>query len=199
VNEAVRAFVAGELPVAAPQALAEAEDALRAAIPDGVRWVDPSALHLTLKFCGDVPEARIPELARRCASRSTRVDPFEIRIAGLGAFPSAREARVIWAGIVDGARELGRLARGLDLAAARVGVERDRRPYRPHLTLGRLREPRPIPIERLTPPKEIAFRAQEIVLFSSRLSPRGAQHSPLARLPLGAPDEAMELDFAPDP
>ena len=156
--------------------------------------VDP----VTLKFCGDVPQDRLGELARRCLPRTVRVEPFEVRIAGLGAFPQARAARVLWAGVVDGTAQLARLARGLDAAAARVGVERDRRPYRAHLTLGRLREPRALALDRLTPPKEIAFRAAEVVLFSSRLSPRGAQHMPLVRLPLGEPDEGLELDLGPD-
>lgn len=194
----LRCFLAIELPSPARDTLVEAQAGLREALDPGVRWTDPGALHLTLKFCGEIPEDRLPELARRCLPRTLRVEPFDVKIAGLGAFPTAREARVLWAGVAEGSAPLARLARGLDAAAARVGVERERRPYRAHLTLGRLREPRPVAIERLAPPKEIAFRAAEVVLFSSRLSPRGAQHTALVRLPLGEPDEGLELDLGPD-
>jgi len=191
----VRAFLAAELPADARSCLARTIDDLRAAEGQGVRWSDPEALHLTLKFCGDVASERVDELIERCAPRVRGIEPFEVAIAGLGAFPSAREARVIWAGVASGAGMLARLARKLDSACARLGVERERRPYQPHLTLGRLREPRRVALERLAPPAGIAFRVADVVCFESRLSPRGAQHVPLARLPLGA---AGDLDFAPD-
>jgi 2'-5' RNA ligase len=191
----VRAFLAADLPADARACLARNLEDLREAEAPDVRWSDPAALHLTLKFCGDVPEERVDELIERCAPRVCGIQPFDVAIAGLGAFPNAREARVIWAGITSGAGELARLARKLDSACARLGIERERRPYQPHLTLGRLRQPRRVALERLVPPSGIAFRVAGVVCFHSRLSPRGAQHVPLARLPLGA---AGDLDFAPD-
>lgn len=194
MNE-VRAFLAAELPADARSCLARTIDALREAESPDVRWSDPSTLHLTLKFCGDVSRERVDELIERCAPRVRAVQPFDVAITGLGVFPNARQAQVIWAGITSGAGELARLARKLDSACARLGVERERRPYQPHLTLGRLREPRHVAIERLAAPSGIAFRVEDVVCFQSRLSPRGAQHVPLARLPLGA---AGDFDLAPD-
>jgi 2'-5' RNA ligase len=191
----VRAFLAADLPAAARAELTRLIEALREAGPAGVRWADPASLHLTLKFCGDVPEERIDELIERCAPRVRGIEPFEVALAGLGAFPSARAARVIWAGVTSGAGDLARLARRLESACTRAGVERERRPYQPHLTLGRLREPRRVALERLAGPPGIAFRVEDVVCFQSRLSPRGAEHVPLARLPLGA---AGEFDLAPD-
>jgi 2'-5' RNA ligase len=194
----LRAFIAAELPPDARACLARSIEGLREVEGPGVRWADPAALHLTLKFCGEVPDDRVDELIERCAPRVRGIEPFEVSIGGLGAFPSAREARVIWAGITAGAGELARLARKLDAACARLGVERERRPYQPHLTLGRLREPRRVPIERLAGPSGIAFRVEDVVCFHSRLSPRGAEHVPLARLPLGAaghPELAPDIDI----
>jgi 2'-5' RNA ligase len=192
---AVRAFVAAELPKEARAVLSGLVESLRKEEGDDVRWVDPASLHLTLKFCGEVSEDRVEELIERCAVRARGVEPFEVAIAGLGAFPNAREARVLWVGVVDGVSELARLARKLDSACARLGVERERRPYQPHLTLGRLRQPRRVAVERLAGPERIAFRVDEVVFFQSRLSPRGAEHVPLARLPLGS---AGDFDLAPD-
>jgi 2'-5' RNA ligase len=191
----VRAFLAADLSADARAGLARSLENLREAEGSDVRWSEPSTLHLTLKFCGEVPQERVDELIERCAPRVRGIAPFDVEIAGLGAFPNARQARVVWAGITAGAGELARLARKLDAACARLGIERERRPYQPHLTLGRLREPRRVAIERLVPPSGIAFRVADIVCFQSRLSPRGAEHVPLARLPLGA---AGDLDFAPD-
>jgi len=193
--KAVRAFIAAELPRSACDALGALVESLRKEEGDDVRWVEPASMHLTLKFCGDVPEDRVEELIRRCGARARGVEPFDAAIAGLGAFPNAREARILWAGVVDGVSELARLARKLDAACARLGVERERRPYRPHLTLGRLRQPRRIAVERLVGPERIAFRVGEVVCFQSRLSPRGAEHVPLARLPLGG---AGDFELAPD-
>lgn len=191
----LRVFLAAELPRDARDVLAASIEELRKQEDDGVRWADPASLHLTLKFCGEVPEDRIEELTQRCAARARGVEPFEVAIAGLGAFPSAREARVLWAGVVDGVSELARMARKLDTACTKLGVERERRPYQPHLTLGRLRQPRRVAVEKLVGPERIAFRVGEVVCFQSRLSPRGAEHVPLARLPLGS---AGEFDLAPD-
>jgi 2'-5' RNA ligase len=191
----LRAFLAADLPRDARAGLERAIEALRKEEGPDVRWSDPAALHLTLKFCGDVPSERVDELIERCAARLRGLAPFEVAIGGLGAFPNARAARVIWTGVGAGTSELARLARRLDAAAARVGIERERRPYQPHLTLGRLREPRRVAIERLAGPEGIAFRVADIVCFQSRLSPRGAEHVPLARLPLGGADD---LDLAPD-
>jgi 2'-5' RNA ligase len=191
----VRAFVAAELSSPARADLARVIEALRKEAPEDVRWVDPSLLHLTLKFCGDVSQERIDELIERCAVRARGVQPFDVAVGGLGAFPNAREARVLWAGVTKGASELARLARKLDAACARLGVERERRAYQAHLTLGRLREPQRVAVERLAAPEGIAFRVDDVVFFQSRLSPRGAEHVPLARLPLGS---AGDFDFAPD-
>jgi 2'-5' RNA ligase len=194
----VRAFVAVELPGEARKRLGELVNELRGALGAGIRWVEPSDVHLTLKFLGDVPDARVDELIAQCQARARATAPFDVALAGLGAFPSARQARVLWTGVTDGARELGRLARKLDSACARCGVERERRPYQPHLTLGRLRAPRALAIAGLEGPKGIAFHVDDVVFYASRLSPRGAVHTPLARLALGAPEGEDSLDFAPD-
>jgi 2'-5' RNA ligase len=191
----LRTFLAADLPRTARESLARAIEKLREVEGPDVRWADPATLHLTLKFCGDVPAERVDELIERCGARVCGLAPFDVALAGLGAFPHAREARVLWVGVTEGAGELARVARKLDAACARLGIERERRPFQAHLTLGRLRVPRRIALERLAGPDPIAFRVEDVVCFESRLSPRGAQHIPLARLPLGQPGE---IDLAPD-
>ncbi|MCZ6568748.1 MAG: hypothetical protein O7B23_01130, partial [Deltaproteobacteria bacterium] len=96
-----------------------------------------------------------------------------------------------------GGPELARLARKLDAAAARIGVERERRPFRTHLTLGRLRQPAPLALSAVPCPDAKPFFVEEVVLYESRLSPTGACYVPLARLPLQRA-EAQPPNFAPD-
>lgn len=197
-REPLRAFLAVELPMSVRDAVSKAMDGLRAELPEEVRWVDGDKLHLTLKFIAELEPTKLPRLLRSAATKLVRTEPFSVELAGLGAFPSARQARVLWLGVTTGAPQLARAARRLDAAAARVGAERDRRPYRAHLTLGRLREPIALPLERLVPPDPQRFPVEEVVLYESRLASSGSTYIPLARLPLGRAQEDFYEDIAPD-
>ncbi len=195
--EPLRSFLAAELPPHARAQTLQAIEQLRKAIPDGVRWVSPENLHLTLKFLGNVDPERIPELIAAASARLQGVASFEVELGGLGVFPNAQRARVVWLGVCAGGAELARLARKLDRAAGRIGVERERRPFRTHLTLGRLRQPGPVPINEVPCPEGRPFLIEEIILYESRLSSTGAQSVPLARLPLGTLD-TQQTHVAPD-
>jgi 2'-5' RNA ligase len=196
-GDPIRAFVAVELSPEAREQAAKAIEGLRGLLGDDVRWVHPEKLHLTLKFLGDVDPDQVPKLAQRVAAKLVGESSFDVALGGLGSFPSARAARVVWLGVSAGAAPLARLARKVDAAAARLGVPRERRPYRAHLTLGRLRRPGHVPLERAAPPDSVSFPVNEVVLFESRLSSSGSTYVPLVRLPLGS-DAAPELDFAPE-
>lgn len=195
--EGVRGFFAVELPGEVRAGVAAAVEALRRAAPADVRWTPVENLHLTLKFLGQVPERRIQELGRLAASRLQRLQPFRVGFAGYGAFPSARAARVLWLGVSEGAAPLARVARKLDAVAGKIGVARERRPYRAHLTLGRLPRPERVALEGVEAPGIAAFDVEEVVLFQSRLGPAGATYVPLARIRAGATDSG-ETDFAPE-
>ena len=197
-GETLRAFFALDLPSAVQVRAAQAAEELRRAVPEGVRWVPAENLHLTLKFLGDVGERQVPQLVERALAKLAPVSPFEVELSGFGALPNARTARVVWLGVSKGSREMARIARKLDAAGASIGVERERRPFRAHLTLGRLRSPARAALERAATPEEISFRVQEIVLYESRLSSDGARYSPLARLPLCEVEDAEAREFAPE-
>ena len=197
-GEPLRSFLAVTLPPPVGDAAQVVLEDARKVLGDRVRWTPAGNLHLTLKFLGDVPPDALPRLLARAQAKLAGVAPFEAALGGVGAFPSAREARVLWLGVTRGVRELAKLARKLDAAASAVGVPRDRRPYRAHLTLCRLREPGRVEIERLKAPEEVPFRVEEVILYESRLSPGGARHIPLAHLPLVADAEDRAMDFAPE-
>jgi 2'-5' RNA ligase len=198
VSDPIRAFLAVPLSPEARAVAQQATQRLRETAP-GVRWIDASQLHLTLKFLEALASAEVPRLIAEVSGRLRGETPFEVGLCGFGAFPDARHARVVWMGVDRGQGALARLARKLDRAASRLGVPRDPRPYHAHLTLGRLREPRALALDRAAAPPRVSFRVEEVVLYESRLASNGATHLPLARLPLGSALESSDIDFAPEP
>ena len=181
----VRAFLAVDLPEPARQCALAAAEALREALELDARWAPPEQLHLTLKFLGDVTSDALAALARNAGGRLAAEKPFAVTVGGIGAFPSNRQARILWMGVQDGQPALARLARKLDRSAGRIGVERDRRPYRAHVSLARLRDAVLVRLDQVATPDPVSFPVEEVVLYESRLAGTGATHVPLARLPLG--------------
>src|SRR4051812_26066668 len=137
----MRLFVAIELPDDVRAALAAVQDRLRRAIPDGVSWVKPANLHMTMKFLGEVPDERLPAVVEALRAVTAR---GELRLAtGRAAvMPPRGPARVLVADVDGEVEALKLLAAAIDDACAKIGFERERRPFRPPLTLGRLRPPR---------------------------------------------------------
>ena len=106
---------------------------------DGIKWVPTDNLHLTLKFLGDVDNREVPkvcEVLRRCCAE---VGPFTILFRGVGGFPNAARARVVYAGVAEGGEPLKRIVEGLEVELAELGFKPEPRDYVPHLTLGRTR------------------------------------------------------------
>ncbi|PYN90742.1 MAG: RNA 2',3'-cyclic phosphodiesterase [Candidatus Rokuibacteriota bacterium] len=188
---AVRAFVAILLEDAVQRELGETIERLRPVARD-VAWIAPGNLHLTLKFLGSVPEARIDSIAGALSEASLGAHPFTARIRGLGAFPSAGRPRVAWAGVTEGASEMIDLARRIDAALAGLGFPRDERPFSPHVTLGRVRRPGRNPaltdaLGSATAHEFGQMRVLSVSLMRSELGPRGARYTALATVSLGRP------------
>jgi 2'-5' RNA ligase len=184
--------VAVHLDDATRAAVAAAASDLRAragALPVG--WVAPENFHVTLKFLGAVDEARVPSIVTRLQTLAAEGSAFAMEIRGLGAFPSATRARVLWAGITEGGDRLGELAAVVDQALARLGFPPETRDFSPHVTMGRVRVPGRSPelataLEAGRDRKLGRVEVRKIALMRSELSPRGARYTPLAALPLGA-------------
>lgn len=171
-------------------------------------WTDPSQWHLTLTFCPSVDDWRIDELLDRLGAVVRKHEPFRLRLAGAGAFPSVDRARVLWAGVEqwgdesDGEprdRPLDALAAGVRSAANAAGCAPDGARFRPHLTLARLggREDATAWLRILDTFTSSDWTASEVVLINSFLGegPRGrARHEVVDRLPLGTPDRRWWAD-----
>src|ERR687894_2751667 len=106
---------------------------------DRVRWTRPENVHLTLKFLGDVRAESLDGIRVALGEVCAEHAPFDAVLAELGAFPSARLAKILWVGVGAGSERLRSLAADVDDALASLGFEREKRPYVPHLTLGRMR------------------------------------------------------------
>jgi RNA 2',3'-cyclic 3'-phosphodiesterase len=138
-----------------------------------VRWARPENVHLTLKFLGDVREESLDSLSAALGEVCGGHAPFDAALAGLGAFPSARRARVLWAGIGAGSDRLRSLAVDIDAALAPLGFEREKRPYVPHLTLGRIRD-QPASFDLPSSIEDLGFRVLHVELMESVLTAEGA-------------------------
>jgi 2'-5' RNA ligase len=152
-----------------------------------LRWSAAQNLHVTTKFIGEWPEARLEELIAALGA-APRTGPISIAIRELGWFPNARAPRVFWAGIHSDER-LHELARAIDRLTSRLGIEEDKRPYAPHLTLARIPPGTPLAglhraIEALAPADFGSFLADCFYLYRSELSPAGSRYTKLARFPL---------------
>ncbi|UCE84903.1 MAG: RNA 2',3'-cyclic phosphodiesterase [Deltaproteobacteria bacterium] len=181
---AVRSFFAVELGSEARQAASAVADALRKR-PDGdaVRWVRAENLHVTLRFLGNVASERLAELARAVAAELHGVLPFTLRLDALHAFPAPRRPRVVALGLAP-FESIAELAAAVERGVVAAGFEAEARPFRAHLTLGRVRGRYALPSD-APAPAPCPFEVGEIALLASDLSPSGPTYTRLERLPLG--------------
>jgi 2'-5' RNA ligase len=187
----VRLFVALEIP-------SDVRDNLAAFLKDmrklseelpekGVRWVRPENLHMTLKFIGEVADAKLEGI--RAALATVRgAAPLEIQIRGMGFFPDGERPTVLWTGL-DAAANLASLAGAMDRATATQGIKKENRAFLPHLTLARFAPPGiqsrlRAAIQQNGDRKFGAFEAREFHLIESKLKPTGAEYTSLASFPI---------------
>lgn len=187
-QQALRLFVAVELSPGVRRKLMDAQRRLAPECPD-VRWTREDALHLTVRFIGDAPVGQVEALAKALTAQAREVEPVDLRVEGLGCFPPAGRVRVIWAGAEEETGDLARLAENVDRALAELGYPSDGKPFRPHITLGRLKEDRSGGAVRRAV-EGATFRGgvegvDELVLMTSDLSSRGPRYSVISHHALG--------------
>lgn len=190
----MRCFVALEVPPAVHTGLARTQRDLRAVAPGAdVRWVDVAGIHLTLKFLGEVAPEQVPAVAVSLRAVAAATPPIALGAAGLGVFPTLTRPRVVWAGVPVGAAALVTLAGRIDAAMEPLGFAPEGRPFRGHLTLGRVRSPRgTAPLAaRIAAGGQEAFgdwTAREVTLYRSHLRASGAVYEVIGGWPLEAGD-----------
>ena len=189
----MRLFVAVEIDQPVTQALADFSAALRRkaqqlAPKARIGWVSPDQHHVTSRFIGEVDDEKAAAIAGALL-QELAVQPFDLVIARAGAFPERGAPRVLWAGIDGGLAGLVAVEAEVSGRLAACGLEREDRPYRPHVTLARVREPAGLRsaalFESLADRRFGTSRVQAITLFQSRTSPKGAVYTALHRTRLG--------------
>ncbi len=182
---------------AADPGLKEALAGTRAALSGSrdLRWVRDDQLHLTLRFFADLPGERVPHVEAAARAACAASGPFDLEVRGLGRFPAHGPLRVVWAGLGAGRESLVVLASALagELGTRGFPAVDGEKPFAPHLTLARARDPRGSrdaarAVAALTPSVGAygTQRVDTLVLFRSDLGSGPPVHTPLARFPLGA-------------
>lgn len=188
--ERLRCFIAIDLPSHVREHSIQLQQGLRQA---GVaaRWVRPAAMHLTLKFMGDVPLAQLTSIDQGMKAAAAGVAVFSLAAHAVGVFPGVRNARVVWAGLRGQVEKLRQLQQGIDEQLARVGLAREARAFQAHLTLGRFdRAPQPRSLvdalAAFATSKSDPFIVSQVTLYRSQLGPGGANYSVLGQVALAA-------------
>lgn len=185
---AIRAFVAVPLPEEARSCVEGVQRRLRGFA--GVKWVEPENFHVTLRFLGNSPPELVQRLAQTLLRTLSDQKAFSLTLAGVGAFPSARRPQAIWVGVSEGKSRLEELARITEESAVASGFAPEERPFRAHLTIGRVKaSPAPSGLSAAIMAEaegaEIAtITVENVVLMQSELRRSGPIYTPIECFPL---------------
>lgn len=184
----MRLFIAIELPDGIKRAIAAVQEELRKAGADA-SWTRPEGIHLTLKFLGDAPDAKVPAITAALAAAVREATRFRLDVAGAGAFPNSKNPRVLWVGVRGDAAKLAAVQASVERAMAGLEFEPEDRPFSPHLTLARIKYLRPRfswqqAIEGIKDASLGGFDVIAVSLMKSELKPSGAVYTELSRVEL---------------
>lgn len=184
----MRSFVAIEISEQSREALRLLGGRLRGSDVKA-SWVRAGNLHITLRFLGDVEPGDLDVLAEVLAKAYSGVEPFSLRVEGVGAFPNPRRPRVVWAGVTGPETPLASIHQISEMGARAIGLAPEKKGFSPHITLGRIRDPRAGSVlpgvlngERDFDGGE--FEVRNVSLFSSTLTPKGPVYGKKREFPL---------------
>ncbi len=189
-DNTIRTFLAIEIPKEILDQFERLHYRLDRSLTGVVRWAKPGSIHLTVKFFGNITERDIRNATDALQARAPALAPIPIAIGTMGVFPNLSRPRVLWVGITEGVKELTALQAQVETALEAEGFSREERPFRPHLTIGRMKAERRIEglDKAIEDHKNYAagkFTATEMVLFRSDLKPTGPVYTVLAKFKLG--------------
>lgn len=157
--------------------------------PGPVRWVNPQSIHLTLKFLGEITPAQVEEVCNGLEKAVAGIPSFSLKPGSKGAFPNPKRPRIFWIGLAEaGEAHLFQLQKNIEEEMALCGFPKEGRPFKPHLTVGRVKDSRGIEtisnifMEYDFP--EIEFVAGEVLMMKSELTPKGTIYTVQKAYPL---------------
>jgi RNA 2',3'-cyclic 3'-phosphodiesterase len=178
-----RTFVALDLPESVKSYLEDNFSYCRNLMSDA-KWVNPRAIHLTLKFLGNVPTKAIPSIAQALEEGFDGQTPIKARLSGIGMFPNFERPRVLWAGITDEGLLLANLFHRIEKCLIPLGFAREKRSFRAHLTLARIKPGSPTQgiaeaFKRCMPFTDLTFELDKASFYQSVLKSHGAEYTVL--------------------
>jgi 2'-5' RNA ligase len=180
--ERIRAFVAVPVPESIRIELSAFQQRLKRELSD-VSWTLLDAMHLTLRFLGNIESARLDELKGALSKATENLHAFRLALGDAGSFGN----RVIWIGLAEGVEPLTALAERIRIAAEPFSAHEESRAFSAHVTLGRLRQPGrgvSASLANFPAPRCEPWLANRFELIRSELSPQGARYTTLAEFPL---------------
>lgn len=187
MSDTLRTFIAFKLP---KDTIAYLKDVVASLATYGfkVRWIPSGNVHLTLKFLGDVEKQTINDIAGALSATAAGRSPISFRAKGLGVFPGIQRPRVIWVGLTGEIDRIIDCQQDLDARLSTIGFPREKRPFKGHLTLGRVKGK--IPPDRLleaikacAPFESMPVTVDRMHLFQSDLRTSGAVYTELLTVP----------------
>ena len=181
-----RMFCAFELPQTLRDSINDHAQRVREAVPDAAAsWSRPENVHLTMKFFGNVDQAKAPVISAAAARVVKEFSPIQIEVGKTGVFPRPSRPQVLWIGTEDSSGALLKLQQRLEDEFALEGFTKEDRAFRPHLTIARIRRPqnadRLAQIHLSLQFSNVALRLDELILFRSELSSKGSKYTPISR------------------
>ncbi len=181
----IRAFIAVEIDLPNKQKISGLISELKKTKAD-VKWITENQIHITLKFLGNIDEERVQKISDALDHISKNSKTFDVRFSELGAFPNMKRPRVIWIGVEKGGDLLKLLNKKIEIELEKLGFVKEKREYKAHLTLGRVKSLNNITslaesIDKIEFQPTGETKIERLILFQSTLTPKGAIYSPLSK------------------
>ena len=190
MSQTIRAFLAFDLSQPVKETLADIQKQLHVA-EHKIKWVNPEQMHLTIKFFGGLNIKKIAPLTAVINDMTKTCDPFILELDTLGAFPSMHNPNVLWVSLNDQKNQLSDFVAQIENTAAKVGLPKETRVFKPHITLGRVKsiqniEQLKIGMKEIKIPEETEQAFESLTFYQSTLNSNGPIYTTLERFPFKA-------------